>query len=99
MPALLTSMVMVGSVRSTCSTRATSAGSFRSAAITSTGLFGEARRQCVQPRSGARDEDQVVASARQPFGVDSADAGGGAGDQRRAHGVDGLTHLWFSLSS
>ena len=60
------------------------------------GARGDVLRERAQPVCAARHEDEVVAGTGEPIGVDRADAGGRAGDQRgarvevRVHGEN-----WF----
>jgi len=48
------------------------------------GVIAEASRQCIEPFSIARDEDEVMSAPCQPVGIDRADAGRSARDQRGA---------------
>ncbi|MNN54466.1 hypothetical protein D3C81_1692830 [compost metagenome] len=53
-------------------------------------VLAQAGGQGFQARRVARDQHQVVAAAGEAFGVDGADAAGGAGDEdggKQAHGV------------
>ena len=94
-PALLTSIVMPGSVASMVSIRFRSALSLRSAATVLT--CDPSRRRCAWPRRRAglvaRDENEVVAAAGQPVGIDRANSRRGSGHDcdtfgGSGHGID-----------
>ncbi|MNN62171.1 hypothetical protein D3C81_1774530 [compost metagenome] len=54
-------------------------------------LAAQARSQCIQARLIAGDQHQIVAALRKAFGVDRADAGGGASDQNSRASAHGLS--------
>ena len=56
----------------------------------------ETRRELVQAQAIARHENDVIAATGQPVGIGGADAGGGAGDEGRAHAR--IRHVDTSLS-
>jgi hypothetical protein len=56
---------------------------------------GQLARQRVQAIGAARHQEQVVAAGGQAFGVDGADAGGGAGDDGGARGGGRVGHGVF----
>ena len=56
------------------------------------GLRRQAQGQRAEPCSIPRNKDEVVAAAGQALGVEGANAGGGAGDQRGSEGGGGSGH-------
>ena len=83
-PALLTSKVMLASVRKMSSTRAMPSLSPRSAATTSTVRpVSVVRRdaRAIKPVAVAGDKDEVITTPGKAIGIYGADAGRGASDE------------------